>query len=187
MLVKTEPSHQYSVVFCCCARGGSRGHADKMASDMKVSMSKVCYWIPPCKNKNGAHRHLSTLSECLWRPSSGCENSEVVGWSFQQWWQQHEKQAKFWMATHFCHTTKWGGWENWDCLAKRRGGSGETLSLPTTTYWPIYLHDFTSMYFSFEVPEILPFPYRFCLLMPVIYIVLSINICNWRSLSTFPL
>ena len=27
------------------------------------------------------------LAECLWRPNSGCEQSEVVGGVFQQWWQ----------------------------------------------------------------------------------------------------
>ena len=26
------------------------------------------------------------LPECLWRPNSGCEHSEVVGGVFQQWW-----------------------------------------------------------------------------------------------------
>ena len=29
------------------------------------------------------------LAECLWRPNSGSEHSEVVGDAFQQWqWQQ---------------------------------------------------------------------------------------------------
>ena len=28
------------------------------------------------------------LAECLWRPNSGCEHSEVVGGVFQQWRQR---------------------------------------------------------------------------------------------------
>jgi len=27
-------------------------------------------------------------AECLWRPNSGCENSEAVGGALQQWQQQ---------------------------------------------------------------------------------------------------
>ena len=28
------------------------------------------------------------LSECLWRPNTGCKHGEVVGGTFQQWQQQ---------------------------------------------------------------------------------------------------
>jgi len=57
--------------------------------------------------KKGAHWHLSMLAEYLWRPNSGCEHSEWGGGAFQQWWQQCERQAKFWMAIHNSHITKW--------------------------------------------------------------------------------
>ena len=40
-----------------------------------------CHWIPPC-GKNGTRWHSLTLAECLWRPNSGCEHSEVVGGTF---------------------------------------------------------------------------------------------------------
>ena len=42
MIVEVEPSHQYSLIFCCCATDGSRGQSDKMASDMEVHMKQRC-------------------------------------------------------------------------------------------------------------------------------------------------
>ena len=68
--------------------------------------AKVWNWIPPCR-KNCTHWHSLMLAECLWRPNSGCENSEAVSGVFQQWWQQHERQATFPTAMHSCHTSKW--------------------------------------------------------------------------------
>ena len=47
------------------------------------------------------------LAEQLWRPTSGCEHSEVAGSAFLQWRQQCERQAMFWAAVHSCHTKKW--------------------------------------------------------------------------------
>ena len=37
--------------------------------------AKMCHWILPCR-KHGTHWHSSALTECLWRPNSGCEHSE---------------------------------------------------------------------------------------------------------------
>ena len=34
--VEIEPARQYSVIFSCCLRDGSRGQYDKMISDMEV-------------------------------------------------------------------------------------------------------------------------------------------------------
>ena len=86
MAVNGEPSGQYSVTFCSHETDGSRG------SDWQNSVwhgstygAKICHWIPPC-GKNCTQCHLLTLTECLWRPNSGCEHSEAVGDVFQPWW-----------------------------------------------------------------------------------------------------
>jgi len=42
--------------------------------------------------------HPLTLAECLWKSNSGCEHSKVMCGVFQQWKQQHEKEAPFQMA-----------------------------------------------------------------------------------------
>jgi len=42
MAVEVEPSHQYSVKFCCCATDDSRGQSNKMVSDMEVHMKQRC-------------------------------------------------------------------------------------------------------------------------------------------------
>jgi len=42
MAVEVEPSHQYSVKFCCRVTNDSRGQSNKMASDMEVQMNKRC-------------------------------------------------------------------------------------------------------------------------------------------------
>ena len=57
---------------------------------------KVWHWIPPWKKWHP----LIFINACehLWSPNSGCEYSETVGGAFQQWWQQHERQATFWKA-----------------------------------------------------------------------------------------
>ena len=40
--VEVEPSHQYSVKFCCRCTDDSRGHSAKMVSEMEVHMKKRC-------------------------------------------------------------------------------------------------------------------------------------------------
>ena len=88
MAVEVEPSHQYSITFCCCVTDGSRGAVwQNGVWHGSAYEAKVCHWIPPCR-KNGTHWHSLMLAEHLWRPNSGCEHSEVVGGAFQQWWQQ---------------------------------------------------------------------------------------------------
>ena len=98
MAVRVEPSHQYSLPVVCCVTDGSRGavwcNGLWYGSAYKA---KVCHWIYPCRN-NDTHWHSSTLVEWLWRLKSGCEHREVVSGAFQQWQQQHERRATFWMA-----------------------------------------------------------------------------------------
>ena len=72
----------------------AEGQSDKMVSDMELQRCG----IPPCKEK-GTHCPSLTLAEHLWRSKSGCEHCEAVGGAFQQQRHQHERQAKFWMAT----------------------------------------------------------------------------------------
>jgi len=47
------------------------------------------------------------LADHSQKPKSGCENSQAVCGVFQQWWQQHERQATFQTAVHSCDTMKW--------------------------------------------------------------------------------
>jgi len=81
MSAEAELSHKYSIKFCCYVTDSSwmaawqNGIWHGSAYDVKVY-----YWISPCR-KNGTHSHLSTLTEYLWRPKSGCELSEVVHFS----------------------------------------------------------------------------------------------------------
>jgi len=37
---EAEPSHQYSIMFCCCVTDGNRGQSDRMVSDMGVRMEQ---------------------------------------------------------------------------------------------------------------------------------------------------
>jgi len=83
MAVEAEPSHQYPVTFCCHETNGSRGAIwDNGIWCGNVDEAKGCSWIPPC-GKNGTHWHSLMLSEHFWRPSSKCEQSEVVRNAFQ--------------------------------------------------------------------------------------------------------
>jgi len=47
----------------------------------------------------------SMHAECLWRPKSGYEHSEVVSSAFQQWWLQCERWAMFQMAMQMFSST----------------------------------------------------------------------------------
>jgi len=81
--------------------------AAEAASDMKVRVKQRCPWIPLCRKK----WHLLTFTNACWALMETKQwtwaHSEAVGDVFQQWWQQHERQAMFQMATHSCHTTEW--------------------------------------------------------------------------------
>ena len=84
--VKVEPSHQYSITFCCCVIDGRRGAVwQNGVWHGSADEAKVCHWLPSC-GKNATHWHSSVLAECLWRPKSGGEHSKVVGGVFQQGW-----------------------------------------------------------------------------------------------------
>ena len=85
--VEAEPSHQYSITFCCCMTDGSRGEVWQNGVWYgSMYEAKVCHWFLP-HGKNDIHWDSLMLSECFWRPSSGCEHTEVVGGTFQQWQQ----------------------------------------------------------------------------------------------------
>ena len=83
-----EPSCQYSAKFYCQVTDGSRGAVWQngvwCGSTCKAN---VCHWILQYR-KDGTQWHSSVLAECLWRPNSGCEQSEAVSGVFRQWWQQ---------------------------------------------------------------------------------------------------
>ena len=74
-------------------------------------------WVPRGGN-NSPHWHSSMLAECLGRPNSGCEHSEVVGGVFQQWQQQHERQAMFQMVMQVFECGMWAALHHWSkCTA----------------------------------------------------------------------
>ena len=101
---QVEPSHQYSITFCCCVTDGSKVTVWRNGIwHGSTREAKVWNWIPVCR-ENGTHWHSLIADECLWRPKSGCEHSKDVGGAF--WQQSHERQATFQMFMHSCHTVK---------------------------------------------------------------------------------
>jgi len=55
MAVEVEPSHQYSIAFCCQMRDVSRGAVwQNGVWHGSADRPRVCHWIPPC-GKNGTH------------------------------------------------------------------------------------------------------------------------------------
>ena len=84
MAAEVEPSHHYSLILSHCGTDGSReavwqnGFWHESEDGAKVHTE-----ILPC----GKDLHSSILAEHLWRLNSGCEHSEAVGRSFQQWQQ----------------------------------------------------------------------------------------------------
>ena len=85
----------------------AEGQPDTMASDVEVCMKQMCVTEFLHAEKNGTHWHSLMLAEDSRKTKSGCEHSEVVGGTFQHWWQRRERQSMLWMALHSFHTTKW--------------------------------------------------------------------------------
>ena len=109
MAVEVESSHQHSITFCHetdGSRGG--GSVTKWCLTWKCVWSKVVWLNSSLQKKKCTHGHLLPFAERLLRRSkSWCGHSEAVGGVFQQWWQQCERRATFWMAMYSCHTTTW--------------------------------------------------------------------------------
>ena len=81
MTAEAEPSHQCSLTFCCPTTYGRRGAIWQNGVWHKsVYEAKVCRGIPLWR-KNWTHWHSLILAECLWRPKSRCEHSEVQTFS----------------------------------------------------------------------------------------------------------
>ena len=91
MAVEVEPSHQYSITFCCCMTDDSTDAVWQNGIwHESVDEAKVHQWIPSCEKK----WHLLTFInayQLFTEPNSGCEHSETMGCTFQQWWQQGER------------------------------------------------------------------------------------------------
>jgi len=79
MAVEVEPSHQYSLTFCCCVTDGSRGVVWQKVSDVEVGMKQ---------RRVTEFLHVEKMApiDIHWRTNSGCEHSKAVGVAFQQWW-----------------------------------------------------------------------------------------------------
>jgi len=103
--VEVEPSHQYSITFSCHMTAVSREALWQNGIwHGSAYEAKVWHWIPSSMlKKNGTHWHPSTLTECLQRPSSGCQHSEAVHSAFQLWWQWITSTgADFWCLQSWC-------------------------------------------------------------------------------------
>jgi len=112
---------QYSITSCGCMTDGSKGAVWQNGIWCgSAEEAKVCHWIPP-SSKSGTPWHSSVLAECWWRPTSGCEDSEVVGDAFQKWWQRQWGTStgtacyKCGMWALHCHWQKWWFWKTEFC------------------------------------------------------------------------
>jgi len=76
----------FHYILLLCDRWQQRGNLTKWLWHGSTYEAKVCHWILPCRKKCIQWQSLM-VAECLWRPNSGCEHSEVMGSTFQQWWQ----------------------------------------------------------------------------------------------------
>ena len=64
MAVKVEPSHQYSITFCCHVTDDSRGAVwQNGVWHGSAYEAKVCNWIPPCGkiSPSDIHQHLLNI------------------------------------------------------------------------------------------------------------------------------
>jgi len=73
MAVETEPSHQYSITFCCCMTVGSRQNGIWHGN---VNEAKLWHQIFPCR-KSSTPWYSLMLPECFWRQNSGYEHRET--------------------------------------------------------------------------------------------------------------
>ena len=94
MSVEDEPSHQYTITFCCPVTG-SRGALTKWYLTWNCVRSKSVLLNSSMWEENGIHWHSPMLAEHLWRPNSECKRREVMCGTFQQWWWWCERQATF--------------------------------------------------------------------------------------------
>ena len=82
-----------------------------MASYFIMCMTWKCIWSKDVLLNSSVRKqlHSLTLTGTCWMfmETSVCEHSEVAGGVFQQWQQQHERQATFQMVMDSCHTIKW--------------------------------------------------------------------------------
>ena len=81
LAVEVEPSHQYSVMFCCHETDSSSWAAwHNSAWHESTFEAQVCYWIPPCRN-NCTHWHSSTPVNIY--------GDQTVDVSTARWWVVH--------------------------------------------------------------------------------------------------
>jgi len=103
---EVEPFHQCSLKLCCCVRDDSRGVSDKMMSDLEVCTMQMCITEFLHVEKTAP----TGIHQCLWLFIE-TKRWMWVQWRvdgmIQQWQQQCEMQAVFWMAMYSCQTVKW--------------------------------------------------------------------------------
>jgi len=97
-------SLQYCIIFCCCATKGTIWQNGVWHHS--TNEAKMWNWIPPW-DKNCTHWHSLMLAECLRRPNSRYEHSEMVDGMFWQWQQQYERLAMFQVFMHTYPTMEW--------------------------------------------------------------------------------
>jgi len=127
MTVEVEPSHQYSVPFCCHVKDGSRRVVWQYSiRHGSAYEAKMWNWTPLC-GKDGTHWHLSMLAGGLWTPNNVCEHSVVEGgvhFSSGESNMKDKPRSGWWW--HSCHTTKWiSSWLVHLCWSAKGGDSVE--------------------------------------------------------------
>jgi len=79
--IEVEPSHRYSVTFCCCVTDGSRGAVWQngvwrgSTCQALPCEAKMCHWIPPCRKK----WHPLTFISACWM------FMDTKQWMWTQW------------------------------------------------------------------------------------------------------
>ena len=77
-----EPSHQYSITFCCHETDGSRGGVwQNGVWHGSVYEAKLCHWIPPC-GKNGTYWPIHQYQLKVY-------GDQTVDVSTVRWWVVH--------------------------------------------------------------------------------------------------
>ena len=93
--IPVEPSHQYSITFCYHVIDSSRRVVWQNGVWHGRAHESVSFNFSIWKKLYPFDIHVA---EHLWRTNGGCEHNEAMGGAFQQWRQQHERQATFRMV-----------------------------------------------------------------------------------------
>ena len=94
MAVEDEPSHQYSITFCCCATDGSRGAVwQNIIWHRSIYGTQEWIWIPPCRKK----WHPLTFINACWM---SVESKQWIGAQWGGEWRVSAVAIAMWKTSH---------------------------------------------------------------------------------------